>query len=169
MSLTTTADFSSHPLPTSPGISYTSDDIADKLAADANFVELIDLFISTEIKIRTLSIEEKILFKKYVHEGNNYELSNLFTKSGIDYKGVFSQKRAILTSLNKKYNLSNRSDKKEIINKAIEKNKIPFAVCIGELTIGSLACDALEGGSPEYHSCVFAVFAAWIACTMILD
>lgn len=110
LSFTTKANNTSLPLPVPAVVSFTNNDVSDKLAADAKFTELISLIGNTESKIRTLSLKDKKLFRKYAEEKNIPELSKFYTKCGIDYKQISSQKMDLISELDKKYALNKRSD-----------------------------------------------------------
>lgn len=141
--------------------------MADKLAADAKFIELVNLVRNDELKFRNLSLEDRKLFIKYVHENRTFDVINLYAKCGIDFEKTSLQKKGIIAELNNKYELSKRSDKKEIVKSALLKVGPTFAECLNGLMAGLMACEVFTGDA--YFYCFWAVDAIYLGCIAVMD
>jgi hypothetical protein len=120
------------------------DEITNKLAADVRFIELIKIEFSFQHKFRSLSTEDKQLFRAALKEKNISTMLGFFRKCGIDFKNYISSRTPLLIALDKDYELDKRSDKEQIIRAAVAKTKLfdppTFAECLLFWSSGSAYC-----------------------------
>ncbi len=157
-------------MPVLASISLTNDDISDKLAADARFIELIKIELTFQNKFRSLSTEDKKSFLTALKEKNTSKMLVFFTKCRIDFKDYISTRTSILKVLYKDYDLDKRSDKEQIMKAAITKLDPPtFAECLSLWGSGFELCYLLYSSNENsLLLCYSLAMAAYLACLAAL-
>jgi hypothetical protein len=143
------------------------DGIADKLAGDSRFIQLMKVEVSFQTKFRSLSREDKKLVQTCLKMKDISTLLVLFRKCGIDFKSYISSRTPLLKALYKDYEIDKRSDKEQILIVAVSKLADPptFAECTAFWSSATGLCTEICWGDDAcLLSCWSSAMALYLYC-----